>query len=213
MTMTAAEPLLGSGLGLNSSRGVLRDLSANVDTICKVRGRVQMGNIKFESLCHSVAASVRDATNKLANMGGGGSEGGGELRQRSLEARKNLLECASGIVDHAGHPFKAFSYMDRLSEACALALETAEAIAKKEVSSAAAPTLEALDGLEKSSGYKHLFVNVKAFGNKLHAFLAATASMVHDIRFGISSSFPVYVHGVYNHILTCSGAPNPARES
>ena len=47
--------------------------------------------------------SVRDAANLMAAAAG---EFGAPLRQRSLEARKSLLECATGIVENAGHPFK-----------------------------------------------------------------------------------------------------------
>ena len=95
---------LAGELGLKSTSAALRDLVDNLRELDRTRNHVQMGNLKFESLCHAVAASVRDAANLMAAAAGG--EHGAPLRQRSLEARKSLLECATGIVENAGHPFK-----------------------------------------------------------------------------------------------------------
>ena len=90
-------------LGLKSTSAALRELVDNLRELERTRNHVQMGNLKFESLCHAVAASVRDAANLMAAAAG---EHGAPLRQKSLEARKSLLECATGIVENAGHPFK-----------------------------------------------------------------------------------------------------------
>ena len=93
-------------LGLKSTSAALRELAGNLKELDRTRNHVQMGNLKFESLCHAIAASVRDAANLMAKAAG---EYGAPLRQRSLDARKSLLECATGIVENAGHPFKVQS--------------------------------------------------------------------------------------------------------
>lgn len=90
-------------LGLKSTSAALKELQDNLKELDRTRNHVQMGNLKFESLCHAIAASVRDAANLMA---AGAVEFSAPMRQRSLEARKSLLECATGIVENAGHPFK-----------------------------------------------------------------------------------------------------------
>ena len=90
-------------LGLKSTSAALKELLENLKELDRTRNHVQMGNLKFESLCHAIAASVRDAANLMAAAAG---EFSAQMRQRSLEARKSLLECATGIVENAGHPFK-----------------------------------------------------------------------------------------------------------
>ena len=90
-------------LGLKSTSAALKDLLDNLKELERTRNHVQMGNLKFESLCHAIAASVRDAANLMAAAA---VEYSAPLPQRSLEARKSLLECATGIVENAGHPFK-----------------------------------------------------------------------------------------------------------
>jgi hypothetical protein len=166
-------------LSLVTTSNAIRGLASNLSELAPTRNHVQMGNLKFDSLCHSVAASVKEVASKLADLT---PTEDAILRQRSLEARKMLLECATGAVDNSGHPFKAFAHLEALSKACAGALEVSEAIGRRKVVSAAAPAVEALDALEKSSSYKSLFSNVKIFGGKLHDFLSVTAALVHDIR-------------------------------
>ena len=90
-------------LGLKSTSAALKELVDNLKELDRTRNHVQMGNLKFESLCHAIAASVRDAANLMAAAA---VEFSAPMRQKSLEARKSLLECATGIVENAGHPFK-----------------------------------------------------------------------------------------------------------
>ena len=185
-------------LGLKSTSAALKDLVDNLKELDRTRNHVQMGNLKFESLCHAIAASVRDAANLMAAAA---VEFNAPMRQRSLEARKSLLECATGIVENAGHPFKvpfsspmyheyiiffhlfqAFAHFDRLGAGCAAALAVQEESAMAEVDSTAKAALQALDTLEKSPSYENLFANVKMFGTKLHSLLESLSILIHDLR-------------------------------
>ena len=101
-------------LGLKSTSAALKDLLDNLAVLNRTRNHVQMGNLKFESLCHAIATSVRDAASLMAAAAA--TEHSAAMRQRSLEARKLLLECAAGIVENAGHPFKVrLTFPDRIS--------------------------------------------------------------------------------------------------
>lgn len=71
-----------------------------------------MDNIRFESLCHGLASTVQEISLRLVQM----TENEKSLRQEVLDCRKLLLECASGLVINAKHPFKAFEDINVLAQ-------------------------------------------------------------------------------------------------
>lgn len=164
-----------------SSQQILASLDLSLNSLSTIRSHVQMGNLKFESLCHGVASSLQEISLRMVKMSS--TDDNSELREQILQSRKSLLDCANVIVFNAQHPYKAFPYLESISsDSCVKALQVWESQQKRSVSVASVPALQALDILEKSSGYKSLFLNIKQFGNKLHHFLELAANLCQDLR-------------------------------
>lgn len=157
---------------------VLKGLLVNIQHLISMRNHVQMGNLKFESLCHGVASSLQEMGLRLTKL----SEEDKNLREDVLLCRKNLLACASIIVLNAKHPFKTFPFFDGIVQVCQESLKITEMGAKRKAVLASVPTLESLEILEKSASYKNLFLNIKIFGSKLHVFLELAATICGELK-------------------------------
>ena len=93
-----------------------------------------------------------------------------------------MQSVASNVVLNSKHPFKVFAHLGHVEAVCARALAVSETHALRCLRASAAPALDSLATLERSAGYRSLFLNIKQFGSRLHAFLEAAARASHDLH-------------------------------
>ena len=174
---TMEPPEVSKNMIFVSSTTALNSLVMGAGQLLTLKDRVQMGNLKFESLCHVLSSTLQEISLRLIKL----TEEDKDLREQALGCRRVLLETASNILLNANHPYKTFPYLEKVPDICSASLELNEHFLVRSLVALSKPVLESMEALEKSSGYKNFFINLKLFGSKLHSFMEEVSLRTRDL--------------------------------